>query len=253
MTLHAIVFNYLIIAPHVLLAAVLAVLVHRRLLREFPAFSLYVVSELVQFVVLLTLLRLPSVSASTYAVGYSVGLATSTVLRFGVVYEIIGHILKNYPFYGKAGKALFRWGAGALLLIGALLAAYAGGNDFHPLMFVVNVLDRAASILQCGLLMILLAFAAYIRLPWRSGTFGIALGLGVFASVELANAAIRTHVGYVYSTYLDYLTMATYHACVLIWIYYLWVPERVPAQNTQKLPEQDLEAWNRELQRLIQQ
>jgi hypothetical protein len=252
MALHTVVFNYLIIAPHVLLAAILVLLIRRRLVREFPAFFLYVVSELLQFLVLFTLLRLPSVSGPTYAIGYSVGLAVSTALRFAVLYEIISHILRNHVSSANTWKSILHWTAAGLLLTGALLAAYAGGNDFYPLLFVVNVLDRAASILQCGLLITLLAFAAYIRLPWRSNTFGIALGLGILASVELANAAIRTYVGFAYSTYLDYLTMATYHACVLIWIYYLWVPERVPVQ-TQKLPEQDLEAWNRELQRLIQQ
>lgn len=253
MSLHTVVFNYLIIAPHLLLGVVLFLLVRRRLLREFPLFSLYIVSEFVQFLVLFMLLRLPSVSAKLYADGYSIGLAVSTALRFGVLYELSTHILRqSLAVKGVAGPIL-RWTGALLLLVGALLAAYAGGNHFHPLMFEVNILDRTASILQCGLLCALLVFSAYLRLPWRSYTFGIALGLGLLASVELANAATRTYVGYAYSTYLDYLTMSTYHVCVLIWICYLWAPERVPAQNAGKLPEHDLEAWNRELQRLIQQ
>jgi len=252
MALHTVVFNYLIIAPHVLLVAILVLLIRRQLIKEFPAFFLYVVSELLQFLVLFTLLRLPSVPAQTYATGYSVGLGISTLLRFCVLYEVAAHILRDYSVVAGASKAVFSWAGISLVLVALLLALATLRVSLHQAMSSVYILDRTATIVQCGLLLLLFLFSSYLGFSWRSQTFGIALGLGIFATVELANAAMRAHIPYAYGTYLDYLTMATYHACVLIWIYYLWVPERVPVQ-TQKLPEQDLEAWNRELQRLIQQ
>jgi hypothetical protein len=52
---------------------------------------------------------------------------------------------------------------------------------------------------------------------------------------------------------LDFLNMATYHVCVLIWFYYLLVPEKSVTTSAVSLPEHDLAIWNRELERLLQQ
>ncbi|MGA7358541.1 MAG: hypothetical protein WCF73_18450, partial [Candidatus Sulfotelmatobacter sp.] len=52
---------------------------------------------------------------------------------------------------------------------------------------------------------------------------------------------------------LDFVIMATYHVCVLIWFYYLLVPQRNAATSAVPLPEHNLELWNRELERLLQQ
>ena len=43
--------------------------------------------------------------------------------------------------------------------------------------------------------------------------------------------------------------MATYHCCVVIWLVYLLVPET--AHSVKELPENTLEQWNAELQRLL--
>jgi len=47
--------------------------------------------------------------------------------------------------------------------------------------------------------------------------------------------------------------MGTYHACVLMWFYYLLVPEKVVTKSAVPLPENNLAVWNRELERLLQQ
>ena len=49
-----------------------------------------------------------------------------------------------------------------------------------------------------------------------------------------------------------FVNMATYHVCVLIWFYYLLVPSKVAAKPAVPLPENNLEVWNRELERLVQ-
>jgi len=241
------------IAPHVLLVGVLVCLFRHQLYRRFPFFFAYVASEIVQFTILFTMILLPTTTGREYGITYSIGSAISTGLRFGVIHEISLQLFEGNATLNRLGRPLLRW-LGAGLLISALaLALYSGGNRFNEVMYFLYLLDRTASILQCGLLIGLLLFSRYFAVSWRSHVFGIAFGLGVFASVELANSAVRTHVGYAYSRYLDLLTMATYHVCVLIWIWYLWAPEKIPAKNVQQLPEHNLEAWNQELQRFIQQ
>jgi hypothetical protein len=41
--------------------------------------------------------------------------------------------------------------------------------------------------------------------------------------------------------------------CVLIWFYYLLVPEKSSTKSAAPLPEHSLDIWNRELERLLQQ
>jgi hypothetical protein len=253
MTLLGILWYYLMIAPHLLLGVVAFLLISRKSYREFPFFLAYVLAEIVQFFVQFTMMQVPGVPVNAYELTYSIALAISTLLRFGMLYEIARHIMRGHSELHKVGQPVLRWIAAGLVLAGLVLALYTGSSNLDHVMSVVFLLDRAASIVLCGVLLTLFMFSAYLGLSWRSHLFGIALGLGIFASVELANAAIFAHIGHAYRPYIDFSSMATYHICVLIWICYLWAPERVPAKNVQQLPEHDLESWNQELQRFIEQ
>lgn len=253
MTLASFFWYYLLITPHLLFVGVVVALLRQSLYRQFPAFLAYAAFEVIQTIVMLPVILSSITTGSHYAYTYSIALAVSTSLRFGVIHEIFAHIFRNYSAIRYFGKPLFRWATVGTLLAALLLAVYTGGNDLDRLMLVVRLLDRTASILQCGLLVGLFLFASYLGLSWRNHVFGIALGLGIFASVELAASAIRSHTGFEYNALLNYVTMATYHVCVLIWLFYLWVPERSPQYAVKTLPEHDLETWNNELRRLIQQ
>jgi hypothetical protein len=79
------------------------------------------------------------------------------------------------------------------------------------------------------------------------------MGLGVSACIHLATWAIAANGGLPDSNrvVLDFLNMATYHACVLIWFYFLLVPPKVAKESAVSLPENNLALWNRELERLL--
>jgi hypothetical protein len=252
MTLHLFVLYYLIAVPHLLLGVVLIGLLRHKVYRQFPVFLAYVVEEIVQFAVLFPMILMSAIGTA-YAIGYSAGLALSTALRFAVIYEIFNHLFRNYEALNRLGKPMFRWTTVGLLLAALTVSVYAGGNDFNHFLYVVRMLDRTASIMQCGLMLGLFLFSAYLGLSWRSHVFGIALGLGIFASVELAASAFLSQTGYAYNLYVNYVTMGTYHCCVLIWAFYLLMPERGPQYKVRAVPEHDLESWNRELRRLIHQ
>jgi len=184
---------------------------------------------------------------------YAVTAAVSTILRFGVILEILRQLASNYVVLARVLKPLFRWMTIGLLIAALAVAVYAGGNRANHSWFVMNMLDRTALILQTGLLTGLFLFSRYLTLSWRNQVFGIALGLGVYATVDLITAAISAQSGYWRVELLDYISMAAYHCSALIWIFYLLCREPV-RPDVDNLPGQhDVEAWNQELERLLHQ
>jgi hypothetical protein len=243
-----ILWYYLWIAPHVLLGVILYLLVRRRLYRTFPIFFLYTASEILQFAVLF---GIPNFG-DQYERLYAGGMAVSSALRFGVIYELFSQLFADYPALTGTGKMLFRGVTVFLLLAGVGLAIFMPGKIVSFLMFATNTLDRTVSLLQCGLLLFVFIFSRYFGLSLRSHAFGIALGLGIYASIQMATSAVLLAVGKTSSRLPNFVTMGAYHCCVLIWVYYLMAPEQKPRHHSKTLPKGDLEIWNQELQRLLQ-
>jgi len=242
---------YLWIAPHALQAIIVFLMIRRRWYRQFPMFFLYNCGEIVQFAILFGV----SISAFHFGVGYfrfySAGLAVSAAIRFGVIHELFGQFFQRYPSLSGSGRMFLRCSVVVLLLVAVGLTMSAPGTDTNFLLHTTYALDRTASILQAGLLVSLFLFSRYFALSWRSQAFGIALGMGILASVDLATSAMRLY-GLISGRTSDFISMGVYHACILIWMFYLSVNERKSQRVLNALPEHDLDIWNRELQHLIQ-
>jgi hypothetical protein len=250
MTLFRLLFYYLWIAPHILLIAVAVLMIRRKVFKEFPAFLVYSIFEFVQFSVLFALIHLPSVSGQRYYDAYLVGVAVSAALRFGVIHEIFENVFRNYTALDQLRKVLFGWATVVLLLVAVATATFAPGENSR-LIAAIYAIGRAVSIVQAGLIFFLFLFTRYFALTWRNYVFGIALGLGIFASVDLATSAIKTQLGpNPVADVLNMVSMATYHCSVLIWLFYLLAPEH-ETRRINQLPSHDLQQWNNELQRLL--
>ena len=115
---------------------------------------------------------------------------------------------------------VFRAAAAVLLLTAIAVVARAPQDGTLQLLSRVHLLDLGVSVVQSGLLLVLVGFSSYFRLSWRSFAYGIGLGLGILASVDLATETMRVWTGYVAGYAFDFVTMATYHCCVLIWLVY---------------------------------
>ena len=104
-----------------------------------------------------------------------------------------------------------------------------------------------------GMMVLLFVSVAYFRLAWNPRVFGIALGLGITGSIHLATWAIGANGGIAGKGYLlDIANMAAFHGAVLIWFYYLLVPQKVAPKSGVGPPDNNLVVWNRELERLLQ-
>ena len=253
MTSYGLFFDYLWIAPHILQFVVAVIMIQRKLIQEFPAFFSYTVYELAQFVVLASLYRYRGITDDQYMNIYLVGNIGSALIRFAVVYEIAAYLFRAYPAVSGVGKKLYRGAAAVLLLVSVGLVAWTTGETKNFLAVWVQIIDRGMSIIQCGLLVVLFAMSRLLRFSWRNHAFGIALGMGLFASVELAVSAVRPFLPNSKSVEaMNLVTMATYHLCVLIWAWYLWAPEREYGHEGAAVPANALDNWDAALQRVIE-
>jgi hypothetical protein len=253
MASHPVLYLYLWFAPHALQLVLAVMMVRQKLAKEFPAFFLYTVNEVMQFVILFTFYRLPSISDWQYTVAWFALNSISVCLRFAIIHEVFRHVFEGYPTLKDFGNVLFRWSTVVLMIVAVTLVAYFPGNETDRLTLAYTAVDRTVSAVQCGLLVLILVLSRFFGLPWRSHAFGIMLGLGFFASTELGIVALRAQWALeVASDFFGLLIMATYHCCVLFWMVTLLMPEPQETRVT-SLPAHDLDHWNDALQRLLQQ
>jgi hypothetical protein len=257
---HSFLWHYLWIVPNALLL-VLALLIWKRgLHRTFPTFFAFaVLSPLGQFA-LYTADVAPGVSAENFWRVDWVTLLIEGPLKFALVGEIFAHVFGSYASVARLGRLLIRCVGVALVLAAALAAAYAPKSSRFGIIYGAHRLEQTIYFIVAGLLVLIFFLSHYFRLSLDRPLFGIALGLGISACVHLATWAIIANGGLADSTrsLLDFVGMATYHVCVLIWWYYLLVPanardkkENPPQGPLAGPPVEDLEVWNEEMERLL--
>jgi len=153
------------------------------------------------------------------------------------------------------GKTLVSGIGAVLVLVSSAIAGFGHGDSSHFLISGAHLLEQTVFIIEAGLIIFLFRFAGHFHLSWDRISFGILLGFGISSCEHVAtwgfvaNASPSGHV----RTLFDFVNMATFHVCILIWFYYVLVPSRVKAKSAVPLPENNLAIWNRELERLLQQ
>ena len=228
----------------------LGLILRRRLYREFPWFFSYVLFHTLETLVALLIYRYFGRTSSLYFYEYWVAQALGFCLRFAVIYEIFYHLLKPYEGLRRASAFVFR-GVGVVLLVVAIWIAFAGPSN-EPAWALAGavVAERSINVVQCGLLLLLFLFASYFALTWRNYVFGIALGFGVIAAMELLASALATQSPFFANGIFGLLPRLSYDLAVIIWLAYMASPE--PSRVELKaLPQHDLEKWNQELLELL--
>ena len=196
----------------------------------------------------------PSVfTGPAYWRSYFSFLIIEALIKSVVIGEVFTNLLRRYPPLGRLAKVLIS-GVGIVLVFTAtIIAGYANPTPFW-LISATRILGRSVSVVQCGLILFLFVFAAHFHLRWERSVFGITVGFGILASVYLGHWALMADWLLGQKSYLlDFLFMATYHACVLIWFYYLLIPQKSPPTSVVPPPKHNLDLWNQELERLLHQ
>jgi hypothetical protein len=141
----------------------------------------------------------------------------------------------------------------AVLVVAKSTGLEGTGLEKDWFAFGLQVVDRAVNIMQCGLLVFLVLLASFLRFAWTSYIMGIALGFGVFSSVELFLSALKAQFEMYFAwKAVPVIESFTYLGCLGIWGLALLLPE-FRSRLIQPQPVADLQHWNNELERLLRQ
>lgn len=241
---HSLLWHYLWAAPNVLLL-LLAVIIYRRSLhREFPVFLIFAVVQGVAGLALYLMglaywrFRPPLISGVLWWQANFVHLLIEVALKFALIGEIFSQLLRPFPALSKLGKLMIRVVGPALVLTATWIVALSRTSEFAPVVANSLRLDLADYVMQCGMLLCILLFAAYFHLAWGRLASGIALGLGLAGSVQLGTWAVWSNlaVSFQQRNLLDFVNMGVYQLSVLIWFYYVLTTK---ATRMDKLSEDD--------------
>src|SRR6266478_5162814 len=220
-------------AHPLLQASVVGIMLWRKLHRAFPMFFGYVVFQIIVFA-----LTFPLNHARFYAAFFYVYWATtavSVVLGFRVIHEVFLDVFRPYHTLRDLGSVLFKWAGLVMLMVAGVVAASSPAAG-EPLVTGILTLQRSVRVVQCGLVLFLLVFSRYLGTSWRQKSFGIALGFGFFAWVELSLVALGSLFNSPRVTSL--VNMVAYNVTILIWFSYTLAKSPARDQASQMLRPQ---------------
>jgi len=245
---------YFWVAPHVLLGALLVITWLRGQHRRLPFFFVYGLFTVLQFVALFGLSRiLPLTSLAVYHWTLAVSSVIQQALELGALFELAGALLLKRISLANTLRLLMKWTIGVLVLVAAAASASLAATGLHGAVRIFSVFDFCSSLIEVGLLLAVFLFSRALNISWRSWPTGVALGFGISACMNLGTAALRAGLGKPALIAVDIIQMAAFHAAVVVWVVYLFLPERQSAVAARNFGEAEINFWDQELRRMARQ
>jgi hypothetical protein len=218
-------YNTLWIAHPILQMGIAAIMVRRGLHRKFKFFFGYILIQLITFAVLFPTYW-HNYSAAFYL--YWVCDALSVAFGFAVIHEVFVDVFRAFHTLRDLGTVLFKWAGLVMLLVAGVVSVSTNSSEMLPWMQAIVTSQRCVRIIQVGMVLFLLFFAHYVGVSRRQHSFGIALGFGSFAVIELVLICswVGNHLG---GPWMSILNMAAYNCSLLVWFGYVAV--KSPARD----------------------
>jgi hypothetical protein len=194
-------------------------MVRRKLHKAFPRFFSYIIFQVLKSAILFLTYRY--YYEQGYFAAYWTGNAVSIILAVTVMDEILQHVFKDYGGAQNLGSVIFRWACGLLLLLALVAAVTSQQGSADRVVAVVLAFDRSVRVMQCGLFCLLMILCRLLRNCWRQQVFGIALGFGVFASIELILVSVAMRYGGSVTLTISLAKSIAYNGVTILWIGYL--------------------------------
>lgn len=229
--------------------AIAFVLVRRSIYKDFPWFFSYIVYHAMQGIIMEAIAL-----QQGYSLAYIWSIYTSEIfslaISVGVIYEVFTSVLAPYEALNHVAKRLFAVSAMVLAVVAIALAEAGKGPGINRLAYAVFVSYRSLRVVQLGLLLILFALARSFGLKWRTYTFGIALGYGIYAAVDLILTTMRAELGESFWHLHSILSAIAFTGMHFIWLSYFLQRQEI-AQPVRVIPYNDIAKWNEKLEELL--
>jgi len=223
-------------------AATAVAMLRTRAFVEFRWFFAYTAANVAQGVLLWSMLA-GSADRFTYFFTYWTTQLVISVLSLLAIRELFARVFESLRGLERLSRLLLQWAGGVLVILAAISAAAATGSEASRLLTGLVSFGHGLAIVQAGLVFLLFAFCSAFSIPIRFYVVGIAVGFGVFASVDLLAWAWRGHVGGVETRpLLTLLHSAGYNVSLLVWLFCL--SRREPVLKKSGGDAIELERWN---------
>ncbi len=221
----------------ILQMGVLVAMYRRGLQREYKYFFNYLILQVLTKLFLMVFRDSPFV----YFYGYWFTLALCICFSFAVFQELFRDAFRPYEALSELSTILFRWSTLVVVLVGGMWAVTSIHSfDGQAVMGVILLADRSVRLMQCGMVFFLLLFSEYLGISRKNVMFGIAVGFGFYAAVNMLVATGLSHQSLVPSWMLRRADVLAYNISILIWLAYTALPTTVRSREPLVLKSQDL-------------
>ncbi len=203
----------------ILQLAVAGAMFRHKLHRLFPVFFAYICFQILAFCLLFPMNHWGTFNYTAYFWLYWSCSAINLVLGFMIIYEIFLDVFRPYHTLKDLGSVLFKWAALVMSLVGFVVAASSPLGDQGPIVQSVITVTRCVRVAQVGLILFLLVFSRYLGVSWKQPSFGISLGLGLSAGVELGTLAFHVS-GHASEVLVNLTNLVAYNVAILVWLTY---------------------------------
>jgi hypothetical protein len=202
-------------AQPVLQVALAIVAWKRQLYKQFPVFLGFLLTQIGVFAITYSVYGLNSL---WYFWLYWGSQAFNAILSFKIIHEVFLDVFRPYHSLKDLGTPVFKWAGLVMLLVSVVVAA---SNSFNqdPVAHAVITLQRSVRLVQFGLILFLILFSRFLGVSRKQLSFGIALGFGLSAGVELMLLAMHSG-GLIRQGNLNLINMMCYDASMIVWFGY---------------------------------
>ena len=200
-------------------AAVVGLLIYRRMWRLLPVFCIYCVWDLLSNATSFTSRQFFPSAYNGWS--YLFQTVIDSVLEFGVLVELAWSVLRPIrPFLRRGSLAAV---AALIILLGVLvwpLVSLQALSDLPPLFLFLLRLQLTVSILRILVFVVLAGFSQWLSIGWRDRELQIATGLGLYSLVSLAVTMVQVRLtAPTQYAYLNQYAIGGFLCALLYWVF----------------------------------
>jgi hypothetical protein len=212
--------------------------VRGHLFRKYYLFFSYILSVMLSSALLVVVLVVTSDPREVYQRWYWPLQFITLVAGYGILLEILNHVLAPYPGAERFARMMGIAAFGGIFCFALIAPRVVPQWSAGTVIEFERDLRCVQALFICGLF----AVMAYYAIPMGKNMKGMVVGYGLYVVTSLMSLAVRSYAGTPFNRVWNIVQPLSFDASLLIWVMALWsyCPNPVPDHTIQL--EQDYEA-----------